>query len=121
MNDVLHIAKALADSNRLRALMAMDGGELCVCQLIELLGLAPSTVSKHLSILHQAGLVEARKDGRWMYYRLPGRGAPKAVREALAWVRRNLSESPQIVQDDKKLGKILSVNRETLCKRQNRN
>jgi ArsR family transcriptional regulator len=79
MNDVLNVAKALADANRLRALMALGAGELCVCQLIEMLGLAPSTVSKHLSILHQAGLVEVRKEGRWMYYRLPGRGASKAV------------------------------------------
>lgn len=120
MNAVLNVAKALADANRLRALMALGGGELCVCQIIEMLGLAPSTVSKHLSILHQAGLVEARKEGRWMYYRLPSRGAPRSIREALAWVRRNLSDTPQIVQDGKKLGKILSVDRETLCKKQNR-
>ncbi len=121
MTGVLNVTKALADANRLRAIMALDGGELCVCQLIEMLGLAPSTVSKHLSILHQAGLVEARKEGRWMYYRLSGRGAPKTVREAVAWVRRNLNETAQIVQDRRKLAKILSMDRETLCKKQNRN
>ena len=120
MNDVLNITKALADSNRLRALVALSDGELCVCQIIELLGLAPSTVSKHLSILHQAGLVETRKEGRWMYYRLAGREASKAVREALAWSRRNLADAPQIVQDAKKLAKIVSTDRETLCKRQNK-
>lgn len=121
MTDVLNIAKALADSNRLRVLIALDGGELCVCQIIALLGLAPSTVSKHLSILHQAGLVEARKEGRWMYYRLPGRNASKAIREALAWSKRHLADTPQIVQDAKKLAKIISTDRETLCKRQNKN
>lgn len=120
MNDVLNVAKALADANRLRMLMALDGGELCVCQVIELLGLAPSTVSKHLSILHQAGLVEARKEGRWMYYRLVRRGASQAARQALTWVRRNLAGTPQIVQDGLKLDKILSMDREALCKRQNR-
>ena len=76
MKDFLNITKALADENRLRMLMALQDGELCVCQITELMGLAMSTVSKHLSILYQAGLVNARKEGRWMYYSLPGKGAP---------------------------------------------
>lgn len=121
MNEILGVTKALADANRLRAMMALDRGELCVCQVIEMLGLAPSTVSKHLSILHQAGLVQARKEGRWMYYRLPGREAPRAVKEALAWVRRNLADAPQVVRDSKKLDTILRMDREALCKMQNRN
>ncbi len=120
MNEILDITKALADGSRLRILMALTAGELCVCQIIELLGLAPSTVSKHMSILRQAHLVEARKEGRWMYYRLADRHADKAVREALTWLRRNLAETREIVRDSKTLHKILSVNRETLCKKQNR-
>ena len=76
MKDCLNITKALADENRLRMLLALQDGELCVCQITELMGLAMSTVSKHLSILYQAGLVNARKEGRWMYYSLPGKGAP---------------------------------------------
>jgi DNA-binding transcriptional ArsR family regulator len=63
------VGMALSDPNRVRALMALRNGELCVCQLIELLQLAPSTVSKHMSILKQAGLVASRKDSRWVYYR----------------------------------------------------
>lgn len=121
MRDVLDITKAMADGNRLRALMALASGELCVCQIIEMLGLAPSTVSKHMSILRQAGLVEARKDGRWMYYRLVGRDGSKPAREAIAWVRRNLDATPQIVQDAKSLKKILCIEREELCKKQNKN
>lgn len=118
MRDVLDVTKALADGNRLRVLMALAGGELCVCQIVELLQLAPSTTSKHMSILRQAGLVESRKEGRWMYYRLPNRGAPKAVRDAVAWVRRHLAESPQIVRDKKELVRILSMDPEQLCKGQ---
>ncbi len=120
MKDVLEMAKAMADGNRLRALMALADGELCVCQIIEMLGLAPSTVSKHLSILHQAGLVEARKEGRWMYYRPTGRDGSKAAREAIAWLRRNLAESRQVVEDARKLKKILCIDREELCRKQNR-
>jgi ArsR family transcriptional regulator len=120
MDRVLEIAKALADGNRLRALMALAGGELCVCQVIEMLGLAPSTVSKHMSILRQAGLVEARKDGRWIYYRLADRATSKPVKEALAWVRRNLAGTGQIVQDAKALKRILCIDREELCRKQSR-
>jgi DNA-binding transcriptional ArsR family regulator len=116
MRDVLDVTKALADGNRLRVLMALGGGELCVCQIVELLQLAPSTVSKHMSILRQARLVDSRKDGRWMYYRLPDRDAPKAVKDAVAWVRRHLAESPQIVRDRKELERILSMDPEELCK-----
>ena len=81
---IVRIGLALSDSTRVRLLHALRGGELCVCQLIELVGLSPSTVSKHLSILRDAGLVDSRKDGRWVHYRLAahprfpvvGRGAP---------------------------------------------
>jgi len=118
MRDILDVTKALADGSRLRVLMALGGGELCVCQIVELLQLAPSTVSKHMSILRQARLVESRKEGRWMYYRLPDRAAPKAVRGAVAWVRRHLAQSPQIVRDTKELERILSMNPEELCKGQ---
>ena len=59
LREVLEIHKAISDSNRLRALIALNGKELCVCQITELLQLAPSTVSKHLSILKQARLVES--------------------------------------------------------------
>jgi DNA-binding transcriptional ArsR family regulator len=118
MRDILYVTKALADGSRLRVLMALGGGELCVCQIVELLQLAPSTVSKHMSILRQARLVESRKDGRWMYYRLAQRDAPKAAREAIAWVRRNLAQSPQMVQDRRKLKVILAMDPEELCKGQ---
>jgi len=76
MREFMAIAKALADESRTRVLMFLRGGELCVCQIVEMLGLAPSTVSKHMAILHQARLVESRKDGRWTYYRLPKEDAP---------------------------------------------
>ncbi len=118
MRSMLSITKALADGNRLRVVMALQGKELCVCQIIELLSLAPSTVSKHMSILRQAGLVDARKDGRWMHYRLPGRGADKAARDMIKWVVRNLAEDSEILKDARKLDTILKMDPEELCKRQ---
>ena len=118
MKDFLNITKALADENRLRMLMALQDGEVCVCQLTELMGLAMSTVSKHLSILYQAGLVNARKEGRWMYYSLPRKGAPTAAREAVAWVRRSLAANERIAGDAKQLKKVLAMDVSELCKRQ---
>ena len=118
MKDFLNITKALADENRLRMLMALQDGEQCVCRLTELLGLAMSTVSKHLSILYQAGLVNARKEGRWMYYSLPGKGSPTAAREAVTWVRRSLAGSERVAQDAKQMKKVLAMDLSELCKRQ---
>src|SRR5262250_1221697 len=118
MKEFLNITKALADENRLRMLMALQGGEQCVCQITELMGLAISTVSKHLSILYQAGLVNARKEGRWMYYSLPKNGASTAAREAVAWVRRSLDGSERIADDAKRLKKVLAMDVSELCKRQ---
>ena len=117
MFEFMNITKALADENRVRALLALQGGELCVCQIIDLLGLAPSTVSRHMSVLRQARLVQARKEGRWMYYRLPGKSAPAAVRDALVWVKKSLARDERILMDAGRLKEILKVDRKTLCRR----
>ena len=118
MRDFMNITKALADESRVRTLLALRQGELCVCQITELFGFAPSTVSKHLSILFQARLVESRKAGRWIYYQLPGPNAPAAVRDALNWVVKSQARDPQILADNKQLKKILKQDPAELCKRQ---
>lgn len=118
LREFLNITKALADENRVRVLLALRRGELCVCQITELLALAPSTVSKHLSILFQAGLLESRKEGRWIYYRLPGRGAPVVIGEALDWAHQALDLHPQVIEDRRQLERILKADPADLCKRQ---
>ena len=120
MFEFLNITKALAEENRLRILLALDGQELCVCQLIELLELAPSTVSKHMAVLRQARLVNGRKDGRWMYYRLADERATTEVKEALTWVKKSLSQDESIGEDVKRLKQILKIDREVLCSQQDR-
>lgn len=117
MNDFLSIAKALSDRSRLRALLALRERELCVCQIVELLGSAPSTVSKHMALLKAARLVEDYKDGRWVYYRRPGKTASPAVRKALAWVDAALVPAPETAADEKRLRGIVRLRREDLCKR----
>ena len=119
MNNFILVTKALSDTNRVRALMALRSGELCVCQIIELLDLAPSTVSKHMSILRHAGLVASRKEERWMYYRLPGNNEmPEMVRKAVKWVFEQLENCDLICADHKNMKKIMNQNPSRLCKMQ---
>jgi DNA-binding transcriptional ArsR family regulator len=107
MRPFLNITKALSDESRVRMLLALRSGELCVCWVIELLGLAPSTVSKHMTILAQADLVQCRKDGRWHYFRLPdAEGASPLVRSTLEWLDRAAGNYPIAVQDAKRLKEI---------------
>jgi DNA-binding transcriptional ArsR family regulator len=113
--------KALADENRIRIIGVLKGRELCVCQLIELLCLAPSTVSKHLSILKNARLINSRKQGRWMYYRLPDEeGVPTQVTEILDWTVRSIAKTDQHILDHKRIEEILLIDPEILCSQQNR-
>lgn len=117
MDVTVAIAKALADRTRLRILMALTGGELCVCQIVELCSLAPSTISKHLQLLSHAGLIASRKDGRWIYYRLAEKGAPDNVLGALRWLRKCFSDDAVIASDRKTLEKITTKDKETLCRK----
>jgi len=118
MRPLIDITKALADENRVRALGALRERPLCVCQIVELLGLAPSTVSKHLAILRQAGLVTSRKDGRWIYF---ARGVEADhVTETLAWLDRQLDRSPAFREDQKKLKQILKQDPVVLCQMQSK-
>lgn len=118
MKATLRITKALADLQRVRILMMLRPGELCVCQIMEVLALAPSTVSKHLSLLSAAGLVDSRKDGRWMYYRLPEGTGGAVVQSALQWLDDALAKDGTVEQDRKKLRAVVACNPERLCRRQ---
>ena len=96
--------------------MFLRGGELCVCQIIEMLGLAPSTISEHMAVLHRAGLVEARREGRWIYYRLPDRGGSGVASSALRWTRDSLEGDRLVRGDAKRLGSIKRTPVEELCR-----
>jgi len=116
----MNIAKAISDQNRVRALMALlNHRELCVCQIIEFLGLAPSTVSKHMFILKIAGFIEGRKDGVWIYYRIINSLSP-AAKGALKWINSSLSEDEFIKKDLARLEQIIKIDQEKLCKKQKR-
>jgi len=118
MQQFMGISKAMADQNRIRVLLLLRDRELCVCQITEVLGLAPSTVSKHMSILKQAGLVEMRKDGRWAYYRLLSSKSTSTARKALRWIFEALADSSDALADVRRLEEVLAMDPEVLCKLQ---
>jgi len=88
--------------------------ELCVCQIVEMLRLATATVSRHMSILQNARLVQSRKDGRWVYYRL----AEPFSEPLRIWLLESLSGSQEIKADQELLEMILSCVPEDLCRQQ---
>jgi len=103
MRELLSITKALSDESRVRALLAVRDGELCLCQIIEVLGLSPSTVSKHMTVLERAGLVRRRKHGKWHYYRIIEDQPRDTARRAVAWVAEALRDDPTVRQDSRKI------------------
>ena len=118
LKNFIRITKVLADESRVRILRLAMEKELCVCQIIETIQLAPSTVSKHLLLLKQAGLVDSLKRGRWMHYRVASAERRSAAADILTLVRKALSHDIQIESDLKRLKIILKMNREDLCRRQ---
>ena len=95
--------KAVADPTRVRILKMLEGGELCVCQIIAVLALSPSTVSKHLFLLKSAGLVNDRKEKKWVHYSLDRESDDPYVggilRELSSWLDRD----PVVVRDRARL------------------
>jgi len=89
-----------------------------MCQIIELFGLAPSTVSKHMAILWQAGLVERRKDGRWIYYRLSDGASSDTINKIRGLMIKHTEKDSKVVEDARRLGKITNIDREELCRKQ---
>ena len=113
MRKTLAITKALSDGSRLRILNALMGvDELCVCQITEMLGFSTATVSRHMSLLQGADIVDSRKDGRWVYYRISENFPPILQK----WLKDSMGNSNEIKNDEKKLKVILACDPRELCK-----
>jgi len=108
MNQLTDLSNALSDPNRVRLLAACLDGERCVCQLVELLDLSNASISKHLAVLRRAGLLESRKEGRWVHYRVPE--SPTAiVADAIELMRTHLREDAIILADQETLKAIDAI------------
>jgi ArsR family transcriptional regulator, arsenate/arsenite/antimonite-responsive transcriptional repressor len=94
--------RAFSDRTRLRILYLLRGGELCVCHIVDVLGVPQPTASRHLAYLRRAGLVLARKQGLWSYYRLTAaRGA--VHQKLLDCLACCFADVPELAQDAKQL------------------
>lgn len=82
--------QALGDNTRLRLLNLMGDQEICVCYFVEILEQGQPKISRHLAYLRRAGIVEARREGKWMHYRIvmpPNIGAAQVLRQTLSWLK----------------------------------
>ncbi len=111
MESFILLSKAISDPTRVRMLKLLEGGELCVCEIMEVLGLVQSTASKHLNILKMAGLVESRKGGTWSYYRLANKSR-QHNRDFLKFIALHLNDDEVITKDKK----LLNSKRKNICK-----
>lgn len=98
MKMIARTFKSLSDETRLRILALLYSGELCVCDLMAILDLPQSTVSRHLAALRHAGLVDDRRHGVWIYYSLVSPSTPLEV-DLLTLLEQRLSEQPQAQND----------------------
>ena len=112
LDDLVETAKGLAHPARLRLLAMLAGGELCVCQMTAILGLAPSTVSQHLSVLSRGGLVAERKAGKLVFYRLRDGGAAAALLSPLLDL---LAADSAVKSDRAVVARLRRVSVATLC------
>jgi ArsR family transcriptional regulator len=94
--------RALADPTRLRLLHLMSSGEICVCFLVEILRTSQPKISRHLAYLRRAGLVAARRDGKWMHYRLV-EPADHTVAAILDETLQHLGETSEMQRDAARL------------------
>ena len=103
-NPVDRMFRALSDPTRLRILNLLLPGELCVCDIVNTLRMPQPTVSRHLAYLRESDLVEARRDGLWMYYQLatPKTAFHKKLLECLAYCCQDV---PQLAKDTKQLNR----------------
>ena len=115
MRDLELALKAAGDPTRTRILKLLEDGGLCVCQVQAVLRLAPSTVSKHLAILRNAGLVEDRRDGKWTEYALAGGGSNSFANAVLRMLRGPLDRDPLVVADRRRLREVKAIPLVELC------
>jgi ArsR family transcriptional regulator, arsenate/arsenite/antimonite-responsive transcriptional repressor len=102
------------DPTRVRIIAALRRGELCVCELVDALEISQSTLSGHLQVLRQTGLVVTRKEGRWIYYSLSDRKT--ALIEAIFFhVQPDSDTDPRLRRDTRRIERRLAIRENGRC------
>jgi len=97
--------RAFADRRRLRILHLLQGGEMCVADIVSILGLPQSTVSRQLGLLREAGLVTSREDGLWRHYALAAAGTPLHA-HLVACLGRCFAHVPELERDGERAAAV---------------
>lgn len=114
MKEFIKVMKALSDPNRVKLLKILQERGMCVCEIREALGIAQPTVSKHLKVLEDAGLVRHEKDGLWVNYFLTDGRRSSYAASLLGNLKHWLSEDPEV----RRIMQIISgINRDEICKK----
>jgi DNA-binding transcriptional ArsR family regulator len=110
------LTRALADESRIKILGMLKASPMCVCQIVHILKLAPSTVSKHLALLQAAGLISGRKKGRWIFYNVDAISSP-AARRALKYVLESIGGTERSLKLEQDVKAILKEDTDKICRR----
>ena len=112
LDTTTRVFKALAEPHRLRILKMLQVRPLCVCEITDILGLATSTVSRHLAVLREAGLITDEKDGKWVEYRLCPEAEDDLTTQVMDLLRDRLPDDEVIAEDARRAG---TADRNLLC------
>ena len=122
MKHFLKTMKALSDPNRVKIIKILEQKEMCVCEIQAALGLAQPTISKHLKILEDAGLVQSTKEGMWVNYRLVNSVSATLTNDTSVYARTMLAHLKQWLNDDPEITNLLAslknISRENICKKE---
>jgi ArsR family transcriptional regulator len=113
VEELVAIARTLGDTTRIRIVAALRNGELCVCELVDALDISQSSLSTHLQMCRQVGVLTTRKDGRWIYYSLSARYTP--LIEMIFSELQTLRSDEQLRRDGKRLRKRLLIRQGDRC------
>lgn len=111
------VMKAVADPTRARILKVLEGGEMCVCQIIAVIALGQSTISKHLFLLRAAGLIKDRRDKKWIHYSLDGQSENPYAGTYLRNIRKWLNDDPLILKDRERAARAKKIGPIGICER----
>lgn len=114
MDELISVGKAFADATRVRILAAVRNRELCVCELCDALDVTQSTLSTHLQVIRDAGLVNTRKQGKWVYYSLNPKVTP-LLESIFDFFDRGLKADRTIQSDARKLARRLNERKDGAC------
>lgn len=117
LRDYETVMKAVSDPTRVRILKVLEDGELCVCQIVAILPLAQSTVSKHLFLLKAAGLIRDRRDRKWIHYSLDRKNVSPYVRHVLRNLTGWLADDPVVRKDRERTALARAVGPLAICER----